>query len=119
MKFHRIGGCVVGALIVAASLHAHAQSSGAAPAVVASAGASTPVQAKAKAADRALRKRVLTALGKAKGLRASGVTVRVNNGAVTLQGWVPEQAQIERAADIAQSVPGVTAVKNELTLSTF
>ncbi|WP_321910630.1 MULTISPECIES: BON domain-containing protein [unclassified Paraburkholderia] len=117
MKFHRIGGCVVGALIVAASLHAHAQSSGAAPAVVASAGASTPVQA--KAADRALRKRVLTALGKAKGLRASGVTVRVNNGAVTLQGWVPEQAQIERAADIAQSVPGVTAVKNELTLSTF
>ena len=117
MKLHRMGGCVAGALIVAASLNANAQSSSAATAVAASAGASA--SGSAKAADRALRKRVLTALGKAKGLRAGGVTVRVSNGAVTLQGWVPEEAQIDRATEVAQSVPGVTTVKNELTLSTF
>jgi hyperosmotically inducible periplasmic protein len=72
-----------------------------------------------KAADRALRRHVLNALEKAQGLRASGITVRAHNGAVTLQGGVPEQAQIEQAAQVAKSVPGVTSVTNALTLSTF
>jgi hyperosmotically inducible periplasmic protein len=58
-------------------------------------------------------------LSKTKGLRAMGITVRARNGAVTLEGWVPEQAQIELAAKAAQGVSGVTSVDNALTLSTF
>jgi hyperosmotically inducible periplasmic protein len=108
------------ATLLAASISAHAQQNGSAssaPAAAATASSVTP--ASTKAADRALRRRVLNALAKAKGLRASGITVRANNGAVTLEGWVPEQAQIEQAAKIAQGVPGVTSVNNTLTLSTF
>jgi osmotically-inducible protein OsmY len=105
------------AAIVIVSVHAHAQGGAVAPLAASPESASAPRST--KTADRALRKRVLTALGRAKGLRAAGITVRVNNAAVVLQGGVPEQAQIDQAARVAQGVPGVATVKNELTLSTF
>ena len=72
-----------------------------------------------KAANRKLRKDVIHVLARTKGLSVSNITVRADSGAVTLQGAVPEQAQIELAARAAASVPGVTSVKNALTLSTF
>ncbi|MEM5311783.1 BON domain-containing protein [Paraburkholderia sp. JHI869] len=105
--------------LFAASLPAHAQDGvPGSPAAASSSGASaTP--ASQKAADRALRRRVLNALAKAKGLHAGGITVRATNGAVRLEGWVPEQAQIDQATRIAQGVAGVTSVKNTLALSTF
>jgi hyperosmotically inducible periplasmic protein len=108
------------ATLLAASLHVHAQENGAlssAPAVAPTTSSATP--ASTKAADRALRRRVLNALAKAKGLHASGITVRATNGAVKLEGWVPEQAQIDQATRIVQGVAGVTSVTNTLTLSTF
>ena len=77
------------------------------------------VSKSSRAADRALRRRVLTALGKAKGLRPSGITVRATAGDVLLEGWVPEEAQIDQATRVAQSVQGVKSVRNTLTLSTF
>ncbi|WP_322033738.1 BON domain-containing protein [Paraburkholderia sp. J76] len=125
MNVIRNGRAVAVATVFAASfavpLQAHAQDSGSAssaPATASSSGAgATP--GSQKAADRALRRRVLNALAKAKGLRASGITVRANNGAVRLEGWVPEQAQIDQATRIAQGVAGVTSVENTLTLSTF
>lgn len=89
--------------------------SGSAEAQTASAGAPSS----SKAADRALRRRVLNALAKAKGLRASGITVRAHDGAVLIEGWVPEEAMIDQATQVAQSVPGVTSVKTTLTLSTL
>ena len=113
------------AAIFAASLQAHAQDSGAvssapaAPAAAASSAVTSATPASQKAADRALRRRVLNALAKAKGLRASGITVRASSGAVKLEGWVPEQAQIDQATRIVQGVAGVTSVENTLTLSTF
>ncbi|MFP6560383.1 BON domain-containing protein [Paraburkholderia sp. B3] len=121
MKIAKTGLMVVAGLLTAAALSAHAQgdasSAPAATAAPQTGSAATP--AASKAADRALRRRILTALGKAKGLRAAGITVRVNSGAVLLQGWVPEQAMIDQATQVAQTVPGVTSVKNTLTLSTF
>jgi hyperosmotically inducible periplasmic protein len=120
MNINSKGQALVVAMLLATSLHAHAQASGASssmPAVAVTTSNATP--ASTKAADRALRRRVLNALAKAKGLRASGITVRATNGAVTLEGWVPEQAQIDQATQIAQGVAGVTSVKNTLTLSTF
>lgn len=113
------------AALFAASSQSHAQDSGAvssapaAPAAAASSLGASATPASQKAADRALRRRVLNALAKAKGLRASGITVRASNGAVKLEGWMPEQAQIDQATRIAQGVAGVTSVENTLTLSTF
>ncbi|WP_321962644.1 BON domain-containing protein [Paraburkholderia sp. J7] len=120
MNVIRNGRALAVAMLLAASLQAHAQggeASSSAPVAAAASVGATP--ASAKAADRALRRRVLNALAKAKGLRASGITVRAANGAVTLEGWVPEQAQIEQATRVVQSVAGVTSVTNTLTLSTF
>jgi hyperosmotically inducible periplasmic protein len=114
----RIGRALALATLFAASLQAHAQDGASVPSASAGlAAARAPVSS--KAADRALRRRVLNALAKAKGLRASGITVRAHDGAVTLEGWVPEQGQIDQASRIAGTVQGVTSVTNTLTLSTF
>jgi osmotically-inducible protein OsmY len=121
MKLDRIAAIASGALVLAASFQVHAQRAtqdhGAASTV---AEAPNPASgATSQADDRALRRRVLTALGKAKGLRATGIAVRATDGDVLLEGWVPEQAQIDQAERVAQAVPGVRAVRNALTLSTF
>jgi hyperosmotically inducible periplasmic protein len=125
MNVIRFGRFLAVAALFAAALQVHAQESGSASsstdAMSSGAGlsASAGVGVSSKSADRALRRRVLNALAKSKGLRASGITVRAKDGAVVLEGWVPEVAQIEQATRVAQTVPGVTAVKNTLTLSTF
>lgn len=105
------------ALVALASVAAYAQGEGASSSAPGT--ASTPNANAAKAADRALQKSVLRALSKTKGLRVASITVRARNGVVTLEGTVPEQAQMEIATHAAESVEGVTSVKNALTLSTF
>ncbi|WP_277187901.1 BON domain-containing protein [Caballeronia sp. BR00000012568055] len=108
-----------GALVALISFGAYAQESDAALAS-SPANASSPSNAKAmKAANRALQKQVVRALSTTKGLRSSAITVRANSGAVILEGTVPEQSQTELAARAAAGVPGVTSVKNMLTLSTL
>ncbi|PRX28711.1 BON domain-containing protein [Paraburkholderia sp. BL18I3N2] len=99
-----------GALIVLASLNAYAQSSDAAPA------ASAPTAKQTKATDRALGRKVRSALSKTKGLSVANITVRARGGAVTLAGSVPEQPQVDLATQAAQGVAGVTSVKNALTI---
>lgn len=69
-----------------------------------------------KAADRALRKKIIRSFTKTKGLNATRITVRVKGGLVTLQGSVPEQSQIELAGQAAQSTSGVTSVTNALVV---
>ena len=69
-----------------------------------------------RAADRALQRSVRRALAKTKGLEMINVVVRARNGAVVLEGTVPEQAQIDLATRAAQDVAGVTSVKNALTI---
>jgi hyperosmotically inducible periplasmic protein len=103
------------ALIALISFGVHAQGSDAALA-----SSPAPSNAKAaKAANRALQKQVVRALSTTKGLRSSAITVRANNGAVILEGTVPEQSQTELAERAAAGVPGVTSVRNMLTLSTL
>lgn len=106
----------IGALVLTGNVAVHAQSSDAVSAPVAS-GATDPKAI--KAANRALQKEVLRALTKTKGLRNSTITVRASNGAVTLEGTVPEQSQVDMATHAAEGVAGVTSVKNALTLSSF
>jgi hyperosmotically inducible periplasmic protein len=105
-----------GALAALISLGAHAQGGDTS---LASAPASASDVKEMKAANRALQKQVVHALSTTKGLRSSAITVRANNGAVILEGTVPEQSQTELATRAAEGVPGVTSVKNMLTLSTL
>ncbi|CAE6881511.1 hypothetical protein R69749_07065 [Paraburkholderia domus] len=81
-------------------------------------GASATTSAKvSKSADRKLAHQVSTALGRTRGLNATRIIVRVRDGNVTLSGSVPDAGQIPLAADAAQQVEGVKAVKNVLHIS--
>jgi hyperosmotically inducible periplasmic protein len=101
-----------GALVVLASLNAYAQGSDAA----ATAATTAPTAKQTKAANRALQKKVRATLARTKGLTVGNIIVRARDGAVTLEGSVPEQAQIELATNAAQGVAGVTSVKSALTI---
>ncbi|CAB3779593.1 Osmotically-inducible protein Y [Paraburkholderia ultramafica] len=108
------------ALLILGSINAYAQASDAAPAAPA-APASTTAGARQhykslKAANRALQRQVRSALVKDRGIAMSNVTIRARDGAVTLQGSVPLQAQSDRATEVAKGVPGVVSVKNALSV---
>jgi osmotically-inducible protein OsmY len=104
------------ALLIAASVHAYAQASDAAPAAEGTTAQAKQQYKSAKAANRALQKKVRAALSKAKGVSVANITVRARDGAVTLQGTVPEQAQSDKATEVAKGVAGVTSVKNALSI---
>lgn len=113
MKAFQAIKVISGALIVMASLNAYAQSS---DAMAASGTMAAPSAKSTKAANRALQRSVRKALSKTKGLNIANVTVRARSGAVTLEGSVPEQSQVDMATQAAQGVSGVTSVKNALTI---
>jgi len=106
---------VGGALIVLASLNASAQTSDAAAAPAAAASSSATTGKQAKAANRALGRKVRSALAKTKGVSVANINVRARGGA-TLAGTVPDQSQVDLATQAAQGVAGVTSVKNALTV---
>jgi hyperosmotically inducible periplasmic protein len=97
-----------GALIVAVSVSAWAQGNdtGTAPATSQS----------SKQANHALERKVRAALDHAKDIKVENILVRARDGAVTLEGTVPDASQVDKAAQVAQGVAGVTSVKNALTI---
>ncbi|MFM0731972.1 BON domain-containing protein [Paraburkholderia sediminicola] len=116
MKAFQAIKMIGGALVVLASVNAYAQSSDAAAPAAPTAASSAPSAKSVKKADRALGRKVRTALAKTKGLSVANITVRSRGGAVTLAGTVPEQPQVDLATQTAQGVAGVTSVKNALTI---
>ena len=100
-------------LVVVGALNAYAQDARLSAASAAAAAASG---SQGRAADRALRKEVVRALTRTKGLNTTGITVRTKDGAVMLQGSVPDQSEVELATRAAGNVGGVTSVKNSLTV---
>jgi len=105
------------ALLICGSIHAYAQASDAAPATPASTTSAARHHYKSlKAANRALQRQVRSALVKDRGISMANVTIRARDGAVTLQGTVPVQAQSDRATEVAKTVPGVTSVRNALSI---
>jgi putative peptidoglycan binding protein/BON domain-containing protein len=66
-----------------------------------------------EAKDEDLTKQVKTRLQS--DARLKKVDVRVDNGVVTLQGKVANIADSARASQLARGVPGVRAVKNDMT----
>jgi osmotically-inducible protein OsmY len=105
------------ALLICGSIQAYAQASDAAPATPASTTSSARQHYKSlKAANRALQRQVRSALVKDRSISMANVTIRARDGAVTLQGSVPLQDQSDRATEVAKSVPGVTSVRNALSI---
>jgi hyperosmotically inducible protein len=113
MKAFQAVKVISGALIVLASLNAYAQSS---DAMAASDTTAAPSAKAVRSSNRALQRKVLKALARAKGLTAENITVRARGGAVTLEGRVSDQGQSDIANQTAQGVPGVTSVKNALEI---
>ncbi|SKC62539.1 BON domain-containing protein [Burkholderia sp. YR290] len=70
----------------------------------------------AKQENRALGKKVRSALAKAQGLDVSNINVRARGGAVTLTGTAPDNNQIQQAGEVAKGVAGVTSVSNKINV---
>ena len=49
-------------------------------------------------------------------LKATEINVETYKGRVQLSGFVNSQADIDRAVQLAKSIPGVTSVKNDMHL---
>lgn len=121
MKTTRALGWAVAASFVVASAAVWSQTGQSASAPIdaqaASAmAASGMVAPTGRKADRALRRKVYAAIGKAKEISAGDISVSAKDGAVTLNGSVTDASQIAKVEAIAQGVPGVTSVTNKLTV---
>ncbi|WP_323123532.1 BON domain-containing protein [Burkholderia alba] len=84
-----------------------------------SAQASAPASLSAtqrKAADRELKRRVSSALGRTRGLNATRILVRARDGNVTLAGSVMDTSQANLAVTVARHVDGVVSVSNLLRI---
>jgi osmotically-inducible protein OsmY len=117
MKSIQVVQLAVAALIVAVSMNAWPQPGQTASAPGASAmGASGATAPTGRKADRALRRKVYAAIGKQKEISAGNISVTAKDGAVTLNGTVTDASQIDKVAEIAKGVPGVTSVTSKLTV---
>jgi len=105
------------ALIVVVSINAWSQTSeSAATSTQSSMAPAGGGSAKAaRQANRALSKKVLRALSNG-GVKTSGINVLAKGGAVALAGSVTDPTQSDKAGEVAKGVPGVTSVKNDLTI---
>jgi hyperosmotically inducible periplasmic protein len=117
MKAIQVFKLAATAALVAASLQVYAQDNAASAAPAQQEAKPSKAQLKQeKAANRALSHKVRAVLAKDKKIAVANITVRARDGAVVLLGTVPEQSQIDRATEVAKGVPGVTSVKNSLTI---
>ena len=68
-------------------------------------------------ADKVMAERVEAALNADKSLFAKHITAHADNGVVRLTGYVWEPTDFDEAVFVAQGVPGVTHVVNDLELN--
>jgi osmotically-inducible protein OsmY len=80
--------------------------------------ASGPPETEAQAqANKVMSERVEAALNADKSLFAKHITAHADNGVVRLTGYVWEPTDFDEAVFVAQGVPGVTRVVNDLELN--
>ncbi|MFP4891825.1 BON domain-containing protein [Paraburkholderia sp. EG304] len=68
--------------------------------------------------DSELARDVRRALARTPNLHSTAIHVQARRGVVTLTGWVPQRAQVQRAGSVARSVRGVRQVINHLHVRT-
>jgi hyperosmotically inducible periplasmic protein len=73
-----------------------------------------PTAREIRAANRQLRRAVLSSLTKTKGLNADRIVVVAKGRVIWLEGYVTQTDQIGLATSAAQGVPGVDTVNNRL-----
>ncbi|WP_129563158.1 BON domain-containing protein [Paraburkholderia dokdonensis] len=101
-------------LLAAASLAVFAQPAASGPGATSSTASGTA--APATPSNTKLRRAVYTAIAKHKEIHGGSIGVTAKNGAITLNGTVTDAAQVDKVAEIARGVPGVTSVTNKLTV---
>lgn len=116
MEARKIVNLLVVAGCVTLTTNVQAQASDAPPTV--SSPAANSGSGKATPADKKLARDVRKALTNARGFDVSNVYVKARAGVVTFSGSVPDGPQIRQASEVAQGVPGVTSVRNHLTIYT-
>jgi hyperosmotically inducible periplasmic protein len=118
MNNKQILSCAIGAWLAAVSIGAWAQGSapGAASAMAEAPASAAPTAKDIRKANRALSRKVYAALAKHKEIEAGNISVVARSGAVTLDGTVTDASQIDAVGAIAKDVPGVTSVKNRLSV---
>lgn len=72
--------------------------------------------AAADSGDEALRSRIMQALSGSTGIRAQLVDVTVNRGMAFLWGSVASEAESDAARVVAETTPGIAAVRNHLRI---
>jgi osmotically-inducible protein OsmY len=66
--------------------------------------------------DAVMTTKVKAAMVNEPALKASDVKVETNKGTVPLSGFAGSKAEADKAAEVARSVKGVTAVQNEMSV---
>ncbi len=66
--------------------------------------------------DTVITAKVKTAIFNEPTLKSAEINVETFKGVVQLSGFVSSQANINKAAEVARSVPGVTSVRNSMRL---
>jgi osmotically-inducible protein OsmY len=66
--------------------------------------------------DTVITTKVKAAVFNEPSLKSAEINVETFKGVVQLSGFVSSQADINKAVEVARSVPGVTAVKNDMRL---
>jgi hyperosmotically inducible protein len=100
------------AVAALASIPAYSQSS----ATDTTAASPAPTKKQMRAQNRALEKAIRKSFQKVQNLDPAGIFIVPRNGNVTLEGDVPEAAQIDLAGQAAAATPGVTHVNNKIHL---
>jgi osmotically-inducible protein OsmY len=72
--------------------------------------------AKDTVADSVITTKVKTELLAEPALKSLDVHVETNNGTVMLSGFVPSQAEVDKAVDVARNVKGVSKVQSSLRI---
>jgi osmotically-inducible protein OsmY len=66
--------------------------------------------------DTVITTRVKAAIFQEASLKSAEINVETFKGAVQLSGFVNSQADINRAVQVTQSVPGVKSIKNDMRM---
>lgn len=115
----RIIGAIAAAVIaIGTATCANAQTSGGMPNDASAQSQSIAASRSRNIPDSELARDVRRALSRTPNLHSTAIHVQARHGIVTLTGWVPQRAQVQRAGSVARSVRGVRQVNNRLNVRT-
>ena len=113
-----IGAIAAAVIAFSAATCANAQTSGGMPNDASAQSQSIAASPARNRPDSELARDVRRALSRTPNLHSTAIHVQARHGIVTLTGWVPQRAQVQRAGSVARSVRGVRHVNNHLNVRT-